>query len=287
MCAEDIKRAAVVCRYCGHRSDDPAPVSPGALSLTEQALVPAPRGAYRRPRRVLLVGAVVLFVGLFIAVAAFIAIQVSGTAGYVATLGLPAINAGLKAFGIRQQVPGASGGGLASTIPVLVFVAGSFLVVVGSCLLIWGAVWHAVVFSPRARAKAMAEGARPVAAQLARHGVQGVSGAAERGQQGFERARPTLARTADTGKQIITDGVLPLVSAGAKRGRKRWNTAVPILGAAAARRMDRLRGSYESRAADPNASEVSDRPAGLAGNPSADAIGDGPPADASGPAAQA
>lgn len=282
MCAEDINRAAVLCRYCGHRFDDPVPVSPGELSLTEHAPVPAARGAYGRPRRVLFVGALVLFVGLFIAVAAFIAIQVSGTAGYVATLGLPAINAGLKAFGIQQQVPGASGGGLALTIPVLVFVVGSFLVVVGTCLLIWGAVWHTVVFSPRARAKAMAEGARPVAAQLARHGVQGVSEAAEHGQQGFQRAQPTLARTADTGKQIITDRVLPLVSAGAKRGRERWNTAAPILGAAAARRMDRLRGSNENRAADPNASEVPDGPAGLAGNPSADAIGDGPPTDASG-----
>jgi Uncharacterised protein family UPF0547 len=236
-CAEDVKRAAVVCRYCGHEFDDPAVNAPSTWSQTGRTPASPRRGAYRGSRRLMLGGVVALLMGLPMSIGAFFLMQSEGPLGDVFSFGVPAVNAGLEALGTKKI--SVSSGSHVSTLLVLLFVAGVFLVIVGVCLLIWGTGRTVAAFSPRARA--LSERARPVASNAARHGARGVSSVTERGHQGLEHARPRLAQAARKGKRTITDDVMPVVSAGADRGREQWKETVPRVGAAALRGKDWLR----------------------------------------------
>lgn len=262
LCAEIVKSAALLCRYCGHVFDDNGADAAGRSSLTDDAPGSAGRGVYRRPRRRILAAAVCLVIGLPISIGAFFALQSGGPVGYASEFGVPAIKAVLSAIGI-ETIPTSSGGNGGSIWLVLALTGGAVLVLGGLFLLVWGTGSTIAAFSPRARARKLTAAARPVAASAARQGVQGVSLVAERGRKELEHAGPQLAEAASKGKQRLAVDVLPLVSASAARGRAQWRKTAPRLGASAMRGRDWLRAAMSDRAVAPTVVERSPEQAEL------------------------
>jgi Uncharacterised protein family UPF0547 len=251
LCAETVKSAALLCRYCGHVFDGDGADVEARLSLTAAPGL-ARQGVYRRPHRRLLAAAVCLVIGLPMSIGAFLALQSGGPVGYVSELGLPAINAVFSAIGVGT-ISTSSSGSRGSIWLVLALIGGAVLVVAGLFLLVWVIGSTIAAFSPRAQAKKLAAAAQPVAASAARQGAQGVSLVAERGRH----AGPQLAEAASKGKRRLAGDVLPLVSASAARGRAQWRKTAPRLGASAMRGRNRLRAVMSDRAVAPTVVERS------------------------------
>lgn len=184
------------------------------------------RGRYRGPRRLLIAGAVTLIIGAPAAIASFSTVQGKGVSGFALDIAVPAINLGLgiASLGHIQETAGGDG---ASMIFVVTFIVGVMLASFGACLLLWGAIWMLIRYSPRARGEKIYRRAQPITSELAHTSSQQIVAAVERGQQEIVKARPKVARAAGWGRETIKEDVLPLVSASTERGRKQWFKAAP------------------------------------------------------------
>jgi hypothetical protein len=98
--------------------------------------------SFRGPRRALIGGGLLLFVGVASSLAAFVMFQTQGAPGSVADVGIPIVNRVLEANGSEPISQPADDG--SSGILVAVFVLGALAAAVGLFLLIVGAVWTVV-----------------------------------------------------------------------------------------------------------------------------------------------
>ncbi len=233
-CAEEIKTAAVVCRFCSYRVDELARADQITPSGGRTAIRPTPSRRYRGPRRVLTSGAIALIVGFPAALASFSTVQGQGASGFLLSTASPAINLGFRTVGLGQ-IKAPEGGAGASAMLVGTFIVGAILTALGMFLLVSGAIWMTARYSPRKRGADLYRHASPAASHVVHQGARQMNAAVSRSHEEVIKARPKLTRAAHNGHQMITDDVLPQVAAGTKRGLEQWHKVSPRLGAVATR----------------------------------------------------
>jgi hypothetical protein len=169
---------------------------------------------YFSPSRALILGTIAFLVGLPASIGSFLALQSDGIFGFILDL---------------------VAGRRVSTVPMVVFVVGFMLTVIGVGLLLYGASLSLARSSARDHGEDAYKHARPIASRLMHESRQQFSAAVARGQQKIVEAEPKVTQAASRGRNAATEELLPRVSAAAEQGREQWRKTAPEISAAATR----------------------------------------------------